>query len=507
MTTVNISPVFNVPFIQDADGNPLNGGKIFAYEAGSNSVLVDTYTTGAGDVLNPNPIVLDSSGTLPDAIWLIEGQSYNLVLTDSSGTTVLKGFDDVTGVPTGGSGGGGGSSAIWVTTEGATFQTPTQFLVTGNVTAEYAVGNRTRLTQSGGFTYGVVTAVATAGLNTIVTIINDGAVLNSSLSVAEYSVLIASPGETVDAGGVSFFDAIAYGTANTVGWKIKAVETSVTALTALMNTRVNTTYNVQGTSGTGNYTASTDAAVNSYSIGQKFVLVFSNASTGAATVNINGIGVKNLFQYNSSGAKVNPTITANMVSQIGYDGTDFILLDQLPAAAAGAAPRGQQVITSNTTFTVPTGVTWLNVTVVGGGGGGGRGYYEYNPESGDRYWIGGSGGYGGMGVKGITVTSGSTHAVSIGAGGAGSSTTNGTAGGSTTFGASLVTATGGAGGTGTSTTVNGANGANGTSAASDYSVVGQTYSVGGAVKGVGGAGGDGVTAGAAGTAGLVIVEW
>ena len=505
MTTVNLSPVFNVPFIQDANGNPLNGGKIFAYEAGSNSVLADTYTTAAGDVLNSNPIVLDSSGTLPEAIWLIEGQSYNLVLTDSSGTTVLKGFDDVTGVPTSTGGGGGGTSSIWVTTAGATYQTPTQFLVAGNLTAEYAVGNRVRITLSGGFTYGVVSAVSFSGISTLVTIINDGAVLNSSLSVAEYSVLIASPGETVDAGGVSFFDAMAYGSANTVGWKIKQVEESVTALTTLMNSRVNATYNVQTTSGTGTITATADSAITSYSVGQKFTVKFANANTGAATININGIGAKSLFQYDSSGAKVNPTIVANMLSQIAYDGTDFVVLDPLPAAPAGAAAHGRQVITSNTTFTVPVGVSWINVTVIGGGGGGGNGYYYYNPESGDIYYTGGSGGLGGMGVKGLSVTAGSTHAVSIGAGGTGGSSS--TAGGTTTFGAGLASATGGGRGTNGSYGSYGTNGAQGTSTGSDYSIAGQVYSVGGALRGVGGSGGDGISPGTAGSAGLCIVEW
>lgn len=505
MPAVSLSPVFNVPFIQDADGNPLSGGKIFAYEAGSNSVLVDTYTTQAGDVANSNPIVLDSSGTLPEAIWLEDGQAYNLVLTDSSGTTVLKGFDDVTGVPVAGSGGSGSTSSIWVSTPGATYLTPTQFRVSGNQTAVYAVGNRVRITQGGAFTYGVVTAVAFSSPNTTVTIINDGAVLNSGVTLAEYSVLISAPGETVDAGGVSFFDAMAYSTTNTVGWKIKQVETSVTTLTTLMNNRVNSTYAVLVTSGTNTYTATADSAITTYTTGQQFVVRFANAATGAATININGIGARNLRQYNASGAKVTAVITANMVAHIGFDGTDFVILTQLPAAAASAPPRGQQVITSNTTFTVPAGVTWIKVTVVGGGGGGGNGFYVYSPEGGDVYYLGGRGGFGGMGVKGLTVTSGSSHSVTIGAGGLGGSSA--TAGGSTTFGAGLLVATGGGAGGNASLGTFGTNGANGVSTLADYSIVGQAYVVSGGEKGTGGTGGDGIVPGGNGTPGLCIVEW
>jgi hypothetical protein len=506
MPTVNISPIFNVPFIQDSDGNPLAGGLIFAYEAGSYSVLLDTYTSESGSVENSNPIVLDSSGNLPTAIWLLADQTYNLVLTAADGTTVLKGFDNVTGVPPASTGGGTNTASVWVTTAAATFLGPTQFLVPGNFTEQFKAGNRVRLTQSGSFTYGVVTTSTFSSPNTSVTIINDGPVLTSGLSVAEYSVLIAAQGETVDAGGVSYFDALPYSTTNTVGWKIKAVEGTVSSLTSLMNSRVNATYNVLSTSGTGTYTASADSAITSYSVGQSFVLKFGNASTGAATVNINGIGVKNLYQYQSNGTKINPTITAGLVSEIAYDGTDFILLDQLPAAAAGAPPRGRTVITSNTTFTVPASVYWLNVTVVGGGGGGGLGYRVSN-EGGVTYFYGGGGGNGGVGVEGVTVTPGATHTVTIGSSGAAATTGSSAAGGSTTFGASLAVATGGSGGQNASGSSNGSPGANGTSTASDFSIAGASFAVGGAPKGTGGSGGDGESGGSSGTPGLCIVEW
>lgn len=504
MTTVNLSPVFNVPFIQDADGNPLNGGKIFAYEAGSNSVLLDTFTTSAGDVANRNPIVLDSSGNLPAEIWLTEGQAYNLVLTNSSGTTVLKGFDNVTGVTVPATTGGGVANPIWVITGGVAYLTPTQFLVTGNKTAEYAVGNRVRITLSGGFTYGVVTAVSFSSPNTLVTIVNDGTVLNSSISVAEYSLLSASPGETVDAGGVSFFDVMTYAT-NTVGWKINANYSTLAAADAVLNTRVSTTYNVQGTSGTNNYTASTDPLITTYTTGQKFVLVFRSASSGACTVNINGIGVKNLYQYTSSGAKTTAVITAGMASQIAYDGVDFILLDQLPTAA-GATPRGSQVFTSNGVFTVPSGVTTIKVSVNGGGGGGGEGGVTGDVETGYTNTYGGTGGTGGNAVKYLTVSPGGTYSVTIGAGGAGSGSGNGSAGGSTTFGASLVVATGGGGGFWNPTGA-GSNGSNGTLSVGSWGTFALgMYSSGiRAVGGTGGAGTSGV--GANGYAGLCIVEW
>lgn len=498
---VNLSPVFNIPTIQDEDGFPLSGGKIFSYEAGSNSVLKATFTTVDGDVENSNPIVLDSSGTLPNAIWLTAGEAYNLVLTRDDGTTVIKGFDDVTGVPIPVSG-AGDTQTIWVNVPGATYLSPTQFLVPGNLTTQFKVGNRARLTLAGGFTYGTVSAVTFSNPNTSITLLNDSTALNSSLSAADYSILIAAQGSTVDAGGVSYFDALTYATVNTVGWKIKSLLSGDSSV----NTRIDSVYKVWTTTGTGSaYVITPSPVIASYTVGQIFNVKFHAASVGSPTINVNGLGAKGLFQYVSTGAKTAAIITANMTSQINYDGTDFILLDRLPAAAAAAAPRGQQVITATNVFTVPAGVTTIKVTAVGGGGGGGGGSTVTvgDIESGFTSFLyyGGSGGDGGSGIKYLDVTPLQTFNVTIGGPGTGS-VTNGTAGGDTTFGASLVVGTKGLGGT-VSTS-----GAAGYGSVADYGYFSVGFQVGAVKKGVGGVGGYGQGAtGAAGAPGLCIIEW
>lgn len=75
----NISPV---PFLQfiDANGNPLSGGKLYTYVAGTTTPLA-TYTTYAGNIANTNPVILDSAGRA--SVWLGAG-SYKFVLKDSS---------------------------------------------------------------------------------------------------------------------------------------------------------------------------------------------------------------------------------------------------------------------------------------------------------------------------------------------------------------------------------------------------------------------------------------
>lgn len=415
------------------------------------------------------------------------------MLTEADGTTVLSSFDDVQGVyvpPTTGP----SASVIWVVTPGGTFLSPTSFLVPGNMTAEYGVGNRVRLTLSGGFTYGVVSARTFSSPNTIVTIINDGVVLNSSLSVAEYSVLIAA-GETVDAGAVSYFDAMPYSTANTTGWKIKQVITNNTASEAVIENQRARDQKVWTTSGTGTITLTPTPAITSYTTDMRFTIMFSAAQAGASTININGVGAVPLQQYNSSGVLGSLSTALGQVTDIAYNGSAWVVLDPLPAAAA-TVPHGMQVITSTGSFTVPANVTGIKVTAVGGGGGGGGSYTVGDIESGFTTIPGGAGGYGGSAWTIMTTTPGTVYTCTIGAGGAGSSGT-GTTGGSTTFGVSLVQATGGAGGTTTS------NGGNGTGTA------GTILQPGGAIswspygqRGVGTLG-----AGTAGSAGAVVVEW
>lgn len=72
----------------DASGNPLNGGLLYTYVAGT---LTDqaTYTTSARSVANANPVVLNSSGfPTSGGVWPDPTLTYRYVLKTSAGTTV-----------------------------------------------------------------------------------------------------------------------------------------------------------------------------------------------------------------------------------------------------------------------------------------------------------------------------------------------------------------------------------------------------------------------------------
>lgn len=97
MANVRISPVFNdAQFV--SNGDLLAGGKIYTFAASSNTQQRTTYTDNTGRIENPNPIVLDSSGRLPNELWLIENLGYQLILTDRANNTITT-HNNILGLP------------------------------------------------------------------------------------------------------------------------------------------------------------------------------------------------------------------------------------------------------------------------------------------------------------------------------------------------------------------------------------------------------------------------
>ena len=86
----SISPVPKLQFFDD-DGNPLAGGKLYTYAAGTTDLLA-TYTTAAGNVPHANPIILDSRGEV--SLWLANA-SYDFALYDENDVLVYT-QDDIT---------------------------------------------------------------------------------------------------------------------------------------------------------------------------------------------------------------------------------------------------------------------------------------------------------------------------------------------------------------------------------------------------------------------------
>lgn len=95
---VNLSPIGGVAGqFFDNNGNPLSGGKIYTYSAGTTTPQT-TYTSATGATPHANPIILDAAGRVPSGeIWLTDGLQYKFVIQTS--TNVLIGtYDNVIGI-------------------------------------------------------------------------------------------------------------------------------------------------------------------------------------------------------------------------------------------------------------------------------------------------------------------------------------------------------------------------------------------------------------------------
>jgi hypothetical protein len=93
---VNLSPIGNGFQFFTTTGQPLAGGLIYTYQAGSSTPLA-TYTDNTGATANANPIVLGSDGRPTNEIWLTYGFNYKFVLKDSGGTTIQT-YDNLYGI-------------------------------------------------------------------------------------------------------------------------------------------------------------------------------------------------------------------------------------------------------------------------------------------------------------------------------------------------------------------------------------------------------------------------
>ncbi|MBL7545624.1 MAG: hypothetical protein JNL11_17525 [Bdellovibrionaceae bacterium] len=98
-----LSPSPKQQFFDD-NGDPLVGGKLTTYAAGTLNPIV-TYADKDGTE-NPNPVILDAGGRA--TIYLQDGFSYKYVLTDADDVEIWTQDDISIPVASGGGGGGGG---------------------------------------------------------------------------------------------------------------------------------------------------------------------------------------------------------------------------------------------------------------------------------------------------------------------------------------------------------------------------------------------------------------
>jgi hypothetical protein len=92
-----LTPMPVMQFFDD-NGDPLAGGKLYTYEAGTTTPLA-TYTDEGGGTANTNPVILDAAGRAN--IWLATTDLYYWELEDADGNQIwtADNIGEVTGAP------------------------------------------------------------------------------------------------------------------------------------------------------------------------------------------------------------------------------------------------------------------------------------------------------------------------------------------------------------------------------------------------------------------------
>ena len=113
--------------------------------------------------------------------------------------------------------------------------------------------------------------------------------------------------------------------------------------------------------GTNNYVATISPAITSYVSTQRFFIKFTNANTGISTLNLNGLGVKNLYKGVNT-PLIAGDILAGKILEVVYDGTNFQISSQVgtPGVISGALIFGGLItppqLTVDTNNWNPTGL-------------------------------------------------------------------------------------------------------------------------------------------------------
>ena len=181
-----LSPIGNDQFI-DSNGDPLVGGRIETYLAGS-STPAATYTDDSGSTPQSNPIILDSLGkpTL-GPIWLTGGVSYKFIIKNAAGSTLWT-MDNIAGINDATL-----SQSEWLESGFVpTYINGTSFSVPGDQTGTLQVNRRLRTTNTSGFIYSTITNSVFSAGNTTVTLANDSGTLDAGLSAVAYGLLSAT---------------------------------------------------------------------------------------------------------------------------------------------------------------------------------------------------------------------------------------------------------------------------------------------------------------------------
>ena len=108
-------------------------------------------------------------------------------------------------------------------------------------------------------------------------------------------------------------------------------------------------------------------ALGGYASNQRFRVKFNAAAATSGTLNISGLGAKNLKQYDTAGSKVTAVIASGQLADVEYDGTDLVILNPLPSGQRQIQPITASVAANALTLTLnPTSLDFRSATLSSG---------------------------------------------------------------------------------------------------------------------------------------------
>jgi len=272
-----------------------------------------------------------------------------------------------------------------------------------------------------------------------------------------------------------------------------AVDNLEAALAAFTRASVWGVFGVAG--GTANALTVATTPARPALVDGEFVFVrISTLSTGAATLNRDGLGAKAILRPDGAALESGDLPAGSVILAVYQAAANSYILTAIPNGKAVGGLRNATMLTgASGNHIVAAGVTRLYAETVGAGGGGGG--------STGAAGAGGGGGGGGWAAGFLDVTPGQSIPWVNGAKGAGSSGTGGN-GGTTSFNSGAVAAGGGSGGQGGGAASTGNGGTPGGFIAGDIGLTGAQGDAGSSngAYAIAGRGGDAARGGGAGGA-------
>jgi len=139
---------------------------------------------------------------------------------------------------------------------------------------------------------------------------------------------------------------------------LSLLDTNFSQVASFLNNPNNYTNYLVDSGGANAYvvTFPTGVIPSSYTAGLTVVMKVANANTGASTLNVNSLGVKNILTP-SGGALSSGTLAANAIVMVVYDGTQFILVGGSTSTSIANGTSNVTVNSSGGTITAATNGT------------------------------------------------------------------------------------------------------------------------------------------------------